>query len=563
MESSSQSLPTGNRGGSALTSSSSDAQSEKSYEAAAQTDQDVITPHISRISIPSLAARKIDSVATTGTSDPNFEVDWEDENDPENPHNWSAAYKGMVIAFLSWNTLVVVLHSSSYTAALAAIAKEFEVSETLVTLGLTTYLLGLGFGSVLLAPLSEMYGRKPVAVTSLLMFLLFLIPSGVGSSLESIIVTRFFGALLGSAMIASAPGSVVDLVNDEHRALAFSIWSIGPLNGPVVGPIIGGFISQYLGWRWTGWITLIFAGFALVFSCISKETYAPVILRKKAARMRKEMDDPRWWSRYDQKKSIKEVMKVNLSRPFIMAVKEPICIFWNVYISIIYAILYLCFTAYPIIFRQIRGWSVGLSGLGFVGIGIGGLLTVACEPLIRKMINNHKVDPETGKVPPEAMVSAVCIAAVLIPVGEMWFAWTCAPASIHWVLPILAGIPFGAGNTGVFIYASNYLTYSYGVYAASAMAGNAVIRSILGGVFPLIGPHLYRRLGPNWSGTFLALLEVAIVPIPFVFYRYGHKIRMKSNLIQEMQEDKKRLEGKRSKAQNKQPSSGVKEVEEV
>lgn len=163
------------------------------------------------------------------------------------------------------------------------------------------------------------------------------------------------------------------------------------------------------------------------------------------------------------------------------------------------------------------------------------------------MINRHKIDPETGRVHPEAMVSIVCISSILIPVGELWFAWTCAPASIHWIVPLLAGIPFGAGNTGVFIYASNYLTGSYGMYAASALAGNSVIRSILGGVLPLVGSYLYSGLGPNWSGTLLGLLEVAIVPIPFVFYKYGHKIRMKSNLIVRMQEDKKKLEGKRAR----------------
>lgn len=172
---------------------------------------------------------------------------------------------------------------------------------------------------------------------------------------------------------------------------------------------------------------------------------------------------------------------------------------------------------------------------------------IACEPFIRRMINNHPKDPETNKVHPEAMVSIVCISAVLIPAGELWFAWTCAPASIHWIAPILAGVAFGAGNTGVFIYASNYLAYSYGVYAASAMAGNSVVRSILGGVLPLVGSYMYAGIGPNWSGTLLGLLEVAIIPIPVVFYKYGYKIREKSALISKMQEDKRKLEGKRKR----------------
>lgn len=224
-------------------------------------------------------------------------------------------------------------------------------------------------------------------------------------------------------------------------------------------------------------------------------------------------------------------------------------IFWDIYIAIIYGILYLCFVAYPIVFQEIRGWGLGLSGLAFLGIGIGVLLTIACEPLIRRLINNHAKDPETGRPHPEAMVSFVCICAVVIPIGELWFAWTCSPASIHWIAPLLAGIPFGAGNTGVFIYASNYLTHSYGMYAASALAGNSVIRSILGGVLPLAGSAMYASLGPNWAGTLLGLLEVLIVPIPFVFYKYGHKIRMKSPLIVRMQEEKKKLDGKRARRQ--------------
>lgn len=178
--------------------------------------------------------------------------------------------------------------------------------------------------------------------------------------------------------------------------------------------------------------------------------------------------------------------------------------FWDVYIAIIYGILYLCFVAYPIVFSGVRGWSAGISGLAFTGLAVGCFLVIGTEPLLRRMINSHKKDPETGKVPPEAMISVVCIAAILVPVGELWFAWTCVPP-VHWIWPILAGIPFGAGNTAVFIYASNYLAHSYGskyptclseinadgmfvVYAASAMAGNSVIRSLLGGTLPLAGP---------------------------------------------------------------------------
>ena len=202
-------------------------------------------------------------------------------------------------------------------------------------------------------------------------------------------------------------------------------------------------------------------------------------------------------------------------------------------------------------FTELRGWSVGISGLAFLGIGIGTMITICAVKPIRLMIEAHKPDPETGEVPPESMMAPVCIAACLIPIGELWFAWTCYPISIHWAVSIAAGIPFGCGNGAVFIYASNYLVHSYGIYAASAMAGNAVIRSFLGGTLPLAGPAMYRALGPNWAGTLLGLLEVMIIPIPFVFYKYGHKIRQRSALIREMRENEERQERKRKRAQEK------------
>lgn len=174
------------------------------------------------------------------------------------------------------------------------------------------------------------------------------------------------------------------------------------------------------------------------------------------------------------------------------------------------------------------------------------------------------------------MVSVVCIAAVCVPVGEMIFAWTCTP-DVHWIAPIIAGIPFGAGNCGVFIYASNYLVHSYGIYAASALAGNAVLRSAMGGALPLAGPkmyvrhftqrrrlfantHRYQTLGPHWSATMLSLIEFALIPIPLVFHRYGHKIREKSGLIRRMREDREKLESRKRKAAEREERQKAREV---
>ncbi|KAF1917615.1 major facilitator superfamily domain-containing protein [Ampelomyces quisqualis] len=499
----------------------------------------------------------ITAVTTNATQDPRFELDFDD--DGENPQDWPMVKKVMVIFFMSFSTLVVVMYSTSYTSGIPGMMRTFGIeSKTLVVLGITTYLCGLALGSIILAPLSEMYGRRPVYLIAVAAFTILVIPCALSNNLAQILVMRFFGAVAGAAMISNAPGTVSDIVSDDYRALAFSIWSLGPMNGPVVGPLVGGFVYQALGWRWTNWVVMIGSGVSWFMVFLIKETYAPAILRAKSAMKRKETGDNRWFSRYDDKKKFWPLLRENLYRPLSMSVSEPICIFWNVYIALIYGVLYLCFVSYPIVFGELRGWSPGLVGLGYLGIGIGGCIVIASEPLLRKMINSHKKDPATGKAYPEAMVSVVCIAAVCCPIGELIFAWTCTP-NVHWIAPILAGIPFGAGNCGVFIYASNYLVHSYGIYAASALAGNAVLRSAMGGALPLAGPKMYQSLGPHWSATMLSLIEFALIPIPVVFYLYGHKIREKSALIKQMREDREKLDSKKRRAAERLRFSGADE----
>lgn len=315
----------------------------------------------------------------------------------------------------------------------------------------------------------------------------------------------------------------------------------------VTGPLIGGFTYEYLGWRWTNWLVLILSGASWIFLSCIKETYAPAILQRKAAQRRKETGDDRWWSRYDQKLSIFSLLKVNLARPFIMAATEPILWFWNLYIGVVYGILYLCFVAYPLIFSGYRGWSPGFTGLAFCGIGLGTLIIIACEPLIRRVVNMHAKDPKTGRAPPEAQIFVLCIAAFLAPIGQLIFSWTSTPITIHWIWSILAGIPFGAGTALIFIYSANYVAGSYGIYAASSLASTSVVRSLFGGTLPLAGPSMYAALGPRWAGTLLGLLEVILIPIPFVFYKWGNKIREKSPLISQMRADQERIDQRNSR----------------
>jgi MFS family permease len=133
-------------------------------------------------------------------------------------------------------------------------------------------------------------------------------------------------------MISNGPGTVVDIADPEYLALCMSLWSVAPLNGPTTGPIIGGFVYESLGWRWGNWLAMILGGAAALMLATVKETYAPTLLKRKAARMRRETGDVRWWCRFDQRISTLHLLKLNLSRPFVLAATEPILWFFNIWL---------------------------------------------------------------------------------------------------------------------------------------------------------------------------------------------------------------------------------------
>lgn len=132
-----------------------------------------------------------------------------------------------------------VIYTTMYTSGVEGMQEAFNISSKIVVLlGLTTNLFGLAIGSVVLSSLSEIYGRRPIYLVSVLLFGLLILPVALARNLEAVLISRFFGGFFGGVMIASAPGSVTDVTDDHYRALALSCWSLGTMNGPVLGTIL-------------------------------------------------------------------------------------------------------------------------------------------------------------------------------------------------------------------------------------------------------------------------------------------------------------------------------------
>jgi multidrug resistance protein len=137
--------------------------------------------------------------------------------------------------------------------------EEFHSSRIVSILGLTTYVCGIALGPMLLGPLSEFYGRRPIYLISWSFFVIWNIPQAVAPGMATILVTRFLDGFSGSAFLAVSGGTVGDLFPKESLQAPMALFSIAPFIGPSVGPLLGGFINYFTHWRWTFWVMLIWS----------------------------------------------------------------------------------------------------------------------------------------------------------------------------------------------------------------------------------------------------------------------------------------------------------------
>ncbi|KAM0540236.1 hypothetical protein ACHAO7_011399 [Fusarium culmorum] len=449
-------------------------------------------------------------------------------NDPENAMAFPKWKKWSFTGLQAIATLATTFASSAYSGGMKQVIRYFNVSSEVATLGISLYVLGFALGPLVWAPLSEEFGRRKIFFVSFMAGTAFAAGSAGADSIAALLVLRFLTGSIGSAPLSNAPAVIADMFDKSERGMAMCMFSGAPFLGPAIGPIIGGFLAQTEGWRWLLGLMAIFTGTTwIVASLVIPETYAPYILRKRAERLSKATGKV-YISGYDADRPARSAahhLKATLTRPWVLLFKEPIILILSIYISIIYGTMYMCFAAFPIVFQGGRGWNQGVGGLAFLGIVVG--VALAISTFVYEDKRYAKAGRTRGApLEPEDRLPPAMMGSVLIPVGLFWFAWTSFD-SIHWIVPIIGTVFFAWGLVLVFMALLNYLIDSYVVFAASVMAANSVIRSLFGAAFPLFTKQMYQNLGIHWASSVPAFLALACVPFPFLFFKYGRKIRMK------------------------------------
>lgn len=511
-----------------------------------------------------------------------FLVDFDGPNDPYHPLNWSRHRKVSTTLLYGFVTMTATWASSSYSAGTAQVAEEFGVGSQVAVLGSSLFLMGFGLGPLLWAPLSEVYGRRLAVLTPMFVAICFSFATAVAKDFQTVIITRFFGAFFASARkplsvvlhtprswflvrpsihsrqclfqpkhaskypppqslhsiprykltpslaaVTNTGGVLGDMFTAEYRGIAMAGYSMAVVGGPTIGPIVSAAVVQtpYLGWRWAQYITGILQAFVLLLAVIFlDESYPPVLLVWKARTLRQESGNWALHAEFEEwNASFEELARKFLVRP-IQLLCTPICFLVALYASFCYGVLYMQLGAIPLIFGEKRGWGLLASELPFLAILLGSV-TGAGINVLNQLQYNKAYHAAGDRAVPEKRLLPMMLGSLLFCSGLFITGWTADPAVAPWIAPVIGLYLTGTGYNTIFQSALNYLVDTFHAYAASAVAANTFLRSCFAAVFPLVVTPLYHGLGVAQGQSIFASFACLLVPVPFVFYVLGKRLR--------------------------------------
>ena len=265
----------------------------------------------------------------------------------------------------------------------------------------------------------------------------------------------------------------------------------------------------------------------------NRETNPTIIIRRKTKMLQSRLQRPELRSCFDtaqlsQGKHIDRLRR-GLTTPLQLLFRSPIVSLIALYIATVYGCLYLLFTTITDVFQNTYGWSLQISGLSYIGLGLGFLSGQCLFGLVSDKIILRLRKRNRGVLQPEMRLPLSIFYAFFVPISFFWYGWSIK-ARTHWIVPIIGLFPFAFGMVGIFATLQTYVVDTYPRYAASGIAAITISRSLFGALLPLAGPYMYQSLGYGWGNSLLGFVTLAMIPMPVLFYRFGERLRRKATL---------------------------------
>ncbi|KAJ5506928.1 Major facilitator superfamily domain general substrate transporter [Penicillium expansum] len=466
-------------------------------------------------------------------------VRWDGEDDPEDPYNWPIRKKWQVTGIGLLASFVCSLNGTILTVAHTAIGEEFHISDATFpnSYWLTTsWAIGAAVCPLLLFPVMEDFGVRPVLLTTYFFFVCFLIPVGLAQNFATLVVVRFFSG--GCVpLISDAVAGITSNVfhGDRARSVPICLYVTIYLAATSLGPVVGASILQFLPWRWIGYIELIWTAALFPILVVGlPESRGPAILLARAKRLCREGKNAYTTEKNDPV-TLPRLILQSVQRPLYMLCTEGVVFVATVWAAFSLGTIYLFTQSVEQVYRELYGWDPIQSGYIQVAIVVGEIL--GCGFCISTNSWYYASATRNTEVPgtpiPEARLHSSIIGGFFGVTGGMFvYGWT-SYASMHWMAPTVGLAMVGFGTTAVIVGNANYLIDAYSKYAASALGAVGFVENISIAFLPLAAMAMYTNLGFQWSSSLLAFVSLVLVATPFVVLKWGKEIRSYSPFMQE------------------------------
>ena len=330
---------------------------------------------------------------------------------------------------------------SGYSIAVDSITEELQTSQELALAGISLFTLTFGWAPLILAPLSEVWGRRWICIGSAVLFWLLQIPQALARNIETVLIARFLSGIGGSTAISLVGGTLSDLFKNEDRGMPMAVFSFCAFASTGLGPVIFGYVAQNFGFRKCFWMMFGLAGaFTLALILVQEETCESALLSRKARKLRQSTGDERFVAQADaERASLATIVKISLTRPLRLFCTEPILQAFSLWVSFAWCVLYFLLLSPSITFASLYKFNIGEIGLSYIAQIIASFLGIAISLYMNKLYHR-----DVGKLGPEARMWAGMVGGVLFPVGSWILTWTSS-ANVHWIMPMIGIVILYAG----------------------------------------------------------------------------------------------------------------------
>ncbi|KAF2489379.1 MFS general substrate transporter [Lophium mytilinum] len=467
---------------------------------------------------------------------------------------FSKRKKRFIVFLVAWGGFFSPLSANIYFPALNTLAREMDVSNSLINLTLTSYMIFQGLAPTIFGDLADMAGRRPAYAIGLILYVGACIGLALQNSFAALFILRCLQSSGSSSTIALGNGVVADIATSSERGTWMGYATSGPMIAPAVGPVIGGVLAQFLGWRSIFWFLVIMSAVYMIpfFICFP-ETARNVVGNGSIPPQGWNMSLLNWMEARKAKKAAGQLTqtvsrdesraaqaelaskrKLRFPNPLgtlhVMLEKDVgLLLLFN---SLVYTAFYDVIASAPYLFEQIYGFNDLQIGLCFIPFGVGAL----CAPLTcgRLMDWNYRrlakkagitIDRKRGddlkKIPIER--ARIQVAIPLVYLGNaalLCYGWV-VQVETSLAVPLVLHFIMGIGLSGAFNCMSVLLVDFYPLSPATATAANNLARCLLGAAGTAIIQIMIDSMGRGWCFTFIAAVVFCTSPILLVLMKWG------------------------------------------